>query len=201
VPTEKRQRQKDGQRARREAALAAARRRQRKRKFRTFAVLAAAIILISVVATTFGSNDKKDSAATTTSTASTLVEGTRALDPADAPTIDKPTAAAPTEKVDIKDLEVGDGAELKLGDRVELGYVGANYEAEVFESSWERGASDLFTIEEGSLIKGWIEGLPGMKVGGRRQITIPTSLAYGDAPPDESLAGPLIFVVELFEIE
>jgi peptidylprolyl isomerase len=200
VPTEKRQRQKEGQRVRREAALAAARRRQRKRRAVTIGIAVAAVLLVSVLATTFGSNDTDETASSTTTT-STLVAGTRTLDPADAPTIDKPTDPAPTDKVAIVDLEVGDGAELKLGDRVELAYVGANYEAEVFESSWEREATDLFTIQEGSLIKGWIEGLPGMKVGGRRQITIPTSLAYGDAPPDESLAGPLIFVVELFEIE
>jgi peptidylprolyl isomerase len=203
VPTEKRQRQKEGQRVRREAALAAARRRQRKRKYRSFAVLAAAIILISVLATTFGSNDKKDSATTTTST---TVDACAApdveVDPADKPTIDKPTGPAPTEKVETTDLKVGDGAEAKVGDTIVVNYVGATYDGKEFGASWTLGCTTTGPLlaAGGGFIPGWVEGIPGMKEGGRRLLSIPSSLAYGDTPANGAPAGPLLFLVDLVSI-
>jgi peptidylprolyl isomerase len=203
VPTEKRQRQKEGQRVRREAALAAARRRQRTRKLRTFAALAAAIILISVLATTFGSNDKDDTASTTTTTLDACPAPGVEVDPADKPSIDAPTGPAPTEKVQTTDLKVGDGAEVKAGDTIVVHYVGATYDGKEFGSSWSLGCSTTGALAPtgGGFIPGWVEGIPGMKEGGRRLLAIPASLAYGDNPTDGSPAGPLLFLVDLVSIE
>lgn len=200
MPTDKRQRQKEGQRARRAAALAAARRQQRKRRIRNLVGIAIVVSVSLLLVSQFtGGNDKK--AAPTTTTTSTLLPGTHALKASDSPKIEKPTTPAPTGKVEIKDLTVGTGQELKLGDRVEIAYVGANYEGKEFESSWKRKATDIFTIaESSSLIRGWIDGLPGMKVGGRRELVIPTSLAYAGSPPEPALDGPLIFIIELKSI-
>ena len=93
------------------------------------------------------------------------------------PEIDFPDGPAPAELV-IEDLVVGDGAEAVPGGTVEVHYVGVEYDTgEEFDSSWNRGESIEFPLR--GLIKGWQDGIPGMKVGGRRKLVIPPAQAYG----------------------
>lgn len=87
------------------------------------------------------------------------------------PEIDFIEGPAPTELV-ITDLEVGDGPEAAPGATVNVHYVGVDFETgEQFDSSWDRGSSIQFPLA--GLIRGWQEGIPGMKVGGRRQLVCP----------------------------
>jgi peptidylprolyl isomerase len=106
---------------------------------------------------------------------------------------------APTELV-ITDIEVGDGAEATPGATVDVHYLGVDLESgEEFDSSWSRGQSINFPL--GSLIAGWQQGIPGMKVGGRRQLICPPQLAYGPAGGGHQLSGrTLIFVIDLLGV-
>jgi peptidylprolyl isomerase len=112
------------------------------------------------------------------------------------PEIEFPDGPAPTELV-IKDLVVGDGAEAVPGGNVEVHYVGVEYDTgEEFDSSWARDDSIEFPLR--GLIQGWQDGIPGMKVGGRRQLVIPPEQAYGPAGGGHRLSGKtLIFVIDL----
>ncbi|MFT6534336.1 MAG: peptidylprolyl isomerase [Alpinimonas sp.] len=115
------------------------------------------------------------------------------------PEIDAPTGPAPTE-LDIVDMVVGDGAEALAGSTVDVHYVGVEYETgEEFDASWNRGASINFPLR--SLISGWQEGIPGMKVGGRRMLVCPPQMAYGPAGGGHNLSGKtLIFVIDLLGV-
>ncbi|HEX3873634.1 MAG TPA: FKBP-type peptidyl-prolyl cis-trans isomerase [Solirubrobacteraceae bacterium] len=116
------------------------------------------------------------------------------------PTIAKPTGAAP-KKLIVKDLVKGTGAVLKIGQTATVNYVGATYpNAKIFDASWTRGQPAQFQLVTGGLITGWLQGLPGMRVNGRRELIIPAALGYGK--PGNSAAGiapntPLIFIVDL----
>ena len=95
------------------------------------------------------------------------------------PEFDFPEGPAPTELV-IEDIQVGDGTEAGPGQTVTVHYAGIDFETgEQFDSSWDRGESIEFRLK--GLIVGWQEGIPGMKVGGRRKLTIPPEMAYGPA--------------------
>ena len=115
------------------------------------------------------------------------------------PEIDFPQGPVPTN-VEIDDLIIGDGAEAELGSTVDVHYVGVGFETgEEFDSSWDRGQSIEFPLR--NLIKGWQIGIPGMKVGGRRKLTVPASLAYGPAGSGHPLGGQtLIFVIDLLGV-
>ena len=106
---------------------------------------------------------------------------------------------APVELVSI-DIELGSGEEAKAGDKVDVHYLGVDFESgEEFDSSWSRGQSVDFPLR--SLIAGWQEGIPGMKVGGRRQLIVPPALAYGTAGSGHQLSGrTLIFVIDLLGV-
>jgi peptidylprolyl isomerase len=99
-----------------------------------------------------------------------------------------------------KDLEVGTGAEAEPGATVEVHYLGVDLETgEEFDSSWSRGESIRFPLR--GLIAGWQEGIPGMRVGGRRELVIPPHLAYGPAGGGHALSGrTLIFVIDLLGV-
>ena len=114
------------------------------------------------------------------------------------PEIDFPGGEAPTELV-IADVVVGDGAEAVPGATVLVHYVGVDFETgEEFDSSWGRGESIEFPLR--GLIQGWQDGIPGMRVGGRRQLVIPPDLAYGPAGAGHRLSGrTLIFVIDLVD--
>lgn len=112
------------------------------------------------------------------------------------PDIECPEGPAPTELI-ITDLVVGEGAEAVPGATVDVHYVGVEYDSgEEFDSSWNRGESISFPLR--GLIQGWQDGIPGMRVGGRRQLVIPPEQAYGPAGAGHRLSGKtLIFVIDL----
>ena len=115
------------------------------------------------------------------------------------PEIDAPEGPAPTELV-ITDLVVGDGAEAVPGANVQVHYVGVEYDTgEEFDASYNRGAPIDFPLR--GLIQGWQDGIPGMRVGGRRQLVIPPRLAYGPAGGGHALSGKtLVFVIDLLDV-
>lgn len=115
------------------------------------------------------------------------------------PEIDFIEGPAPVELV-ITDLIVGDGAQAVPGGRVEVHYVGVDFETgDQFDASWDRGESITFALA--GLIAGWQEGIPGMCVGGRRQLVIPPALAYGEAGGGHRLAGrTLVFIIDLISV-
>jgi len=117
------------------------------------------------------------------------------------PAIDFPGELAPTDLV-IEDLVLGDGAQAKAGDTISAHYVGvAHSTGEQFDASWDRGAPLSFRLGVGQVIKGWDEGIVGMLVGGRRKLTIPAALAYGDRGAGAAIkpGEALIFVVDLVD--
>lgn len=123
---------------------------------------------------------------------------------AEAPDPDPPTEAA--EELVVTDLVVGCGAEIPEGSvvEVEVNYMGkAHSTGEEFDSSYARGQSIEFAVGAGRLIAGWDQGLVGMKEGGRRQLLIPGSLAYGDRgnPPDIGPDDTLVFVLDLLAVD
>jgi FKBP-type peptidyl-prolyl cis-trans isomerase len=105
--------------------------------------------------------------------------------------------------VTVEDLVVGGGEEAQTGDTVSVHYTGYLVNGEKFDSSLDRGQPFEFTLGTGSVIKGWDEGVVGMKVGGKRKLTIPPELGYGAAgaggviPPNATL----VFEIELLEIK
>ncbi|GGJ01609.1 FKBP-type peptidyl-prolyl cis-trans isomerase [Streptomyces brasiliensis] len=120
----------------------------------------------------------------------------------DKPEIDFPGGEPPAD-LEIKDIWEGDGPEAKAGDTVSVHYVGVAFSTgEEFDASWNRGTPLQFQLGIGQVIAGWDRGVQGMKVGGRRQLTIPPHLAYGDRgaggriKPGETL----IFVCDLVAV-
>ena len=119
------------------------------------------------------------------------------------PQIDKPEGDIPFE-LGIDDLAVGEGDEATAGKKVTVHYVGVSFlTGEQFDASWERGQPFEFKLGKGQVIPGWDQGVAGMKVGGRRRLTIPSALAYGARgaggviKPHE----PLVFVVDLLAVD
>jgi peptidylprolyl isomerase len=114
------------------------------------------------------------------------------------PEIDFPTAPAPADLV-IRDLTVGDGAEAVAGARVTVHYVGVDFDSgEQFDASWDRGEPIEFPLA--GLIQGWQDGIPGMRVGGRRELVIPPRLAYGEQGHHRLAGRTLIFVIDLLDV-
>ncbi len=118
------------------------------------------------------------------------------------PEIGKPTGEPPAELVK-EDIVVGKGRRVKEGDTVTVHYVGVNFSTgDQFDASWDRGAPTQFALRQGSLIDGWVQGMKGMRVGGRRKLVIPPDLGYGAQgqppaiPPNETL----VFVIDLKKI-
>jgi peptidylprolyl isomerase len=113
-----------------------------------------------------------------------------------------PGEAPPTELV-IEDIEVGTGDEAVSGKGVEVHYVGVSWRTrKQFDASWDRGDTFQFGLGAGQVIKGWDQGVAGMRVGGRRRITIPPNLAYGKQGAG-GVIGPnetLVFVVDLLSV-
>ena len=102
----------------------------------------------------------------------------------------------------IDDIKMGDGAEVKSGNTVAVHYIGTHQDGTEFDNSKKRGEPFTFTVGGGQVIKGWDEGLVGMKVGGQRVLIIPPDKAYGEKgigpiPPNATL----VFAIELVEIK
>ena len=118
------------------------------------------------------------------------------------PEIDFPGDEPPTELV-VEDITVGEGAEATPGSTVSAHYVGvAHSTGEEFDASWNRGAPLDFWLGTGMVIAGWDSGITGMRVGGRRRLTIPPHLAYGDRGAGGAIkpGETLIFVVDLMDV-
>lgn len=113
------------------------------------------------------------------------------------------TQAMPQEEVKIEELVEGTGDAVKPGDTVVMHYNGTLEDGTKFDSSYDRGQPFTTQIGVGQVIQGWDQGVPGMKVGGKRKLTIPASLGYGEngAPPAIPPNATLIFEVELLEIQ
>jgi FKBP-type peptidyl-prolyl cis-trans isomerase len=102
----------------------------------------------------------------------------------------------------IEDLQVGTGAEAKSGQSVSVHYTGTLTNGKKFDSSRDRNDPFDFQLGAGMVIKGWDQGVAGMKVGGRRKLTIPPELGYGPMgyPPVIPPNSTLIFDIELIEV-
>jgi peptidylprolyl isomerase len=110
---------------------------------------------------------------------------------------------APSYQLELEDIEVGDGDEAVSGRIVDVHYVGVSWKnGRQFDASWDRGKPFSFGLGKRQVIAGWDQGVAGMRVGGRRRITIPPMLAYGKRGaggvigPDETL----VFVVDLLAV-
>jgi FKBP-type peptidyl-prolyl cis-trans isomerase len=118
----------------------------------------------------------------------------------DVPAFDEP---APDE-LEVEDVVVGDGAEATEGTTAQVKYVGAFYETgEEFDSSWSRGEDETLevTLGAGQVIPGFEQGIEGMQVGGRRVVTIPSELGYGDQDRGPIPGGStLVFVIDLVSV-
>ncbi len=108
-----------------------------------------------------------------------------------------------SDDLQIEDLVVGEGAEVKQYDIVNVNYTGSLTNGNVFDSSLNPGRSPFrFTVGAGQVIKGWDEGLIGMKVGGKRKLTIPPNMGYGNRQTGPIPANSvLIFEIDLLSIE
>jgi FKBP-type peptidyl-prolyl cis-trans isomerase len=121
--------------------------------------------------------------------------------PTPAPTPSAP--AVPEKPMQKTDVVVGKGAEAKSGDTVVVHYEGRLENGEKFDASKDHGQPFTFKLGAGRVIKGWDDGVPGMKVGGKRKLVIPPSMGYGargagaKIPPNSTL----VFDVELLEIK
>jgi len=102
----------------------------------------------------------------------------------------------------IEELAEGSGEEVKSGDNVTVNYLGTLLDGTKFDSSYDRGQPFSLSVGQGEVIKGWDEGLVGMKVGGKRKLTIPSEMAYGESGAGEDIPpnSALIFEIELLSI-
>jgi len=177
---------------------------------RTIALLAAAVVAVGAC----GGDDEEtdlpaavpatpaETATTATTTTGETASGKKvagiSTDLSVKPEIPEPTGEEPTKLV-TKDVVVGEGRAAKPGDNLVVHYVGVLFDnGEQFDSSWDGGQPFPFQLGQGNVIPGWDQGVEGMKVGGRRLLTIPPDLAYGESgqgsiPPDATL----LFVVDL----
>jgi peptidylprolyl isomerase len=168
------------------------------------------------------SNDKKDTTSTaaepaqsqpadTSSTPAEATGGTASVKPtptkdlAKKPAIPRQSGDPPTTLVK-QDIVTGKGATAETGDTVTVRYVGVRFrDNQQFDASWERSPNSFdFPLGAGQVIQGWDKGVVGMKVGGRRQLTIPPDLGYGaQGTPDGSILPneTLIFVVDLKKVQ
>ena len=142
-----------------------------------------------------------DEGSTTTAASESATTGDAAVD-----TSTKPEVETPAELPDglvTEDIVEGDGPTAEPGSLVTVQYVGVDASTgEEFDSSWDRGQPFSFQLGGGEVIRGWDEGVEGMKVGGRRELIIPPDLAYGKqgSPPAIAPASTLVFVVDLLGV-
>jgi peptidylprolyl isomerase len=118
------------------------------------------------------------------------------------PVITIPDSPPPGDLL-IEDIELGDGPEAVKGQPVNVHYVGVSWSTgQAFDSSWSRGELFAFPLGAGQVIAGWDEGVAGMKVGGRRRLTIPPHLGYGERGAGGVIAPneTLVFVVDLHDV-
>jgi peptidylprolyl isomerase len=175
-----------------------------------------ALVVVVAVAGCGGSSKKKAAAAklpaaqtqtttetqTQTNASSTTVIPTKDTNLAKKPHIPRQPGNAPSDLVS-QDIVKGTGATAEPGDTLTVQYVGVRFrDGHQFDASWDRGQPFNFALGAGQVIQGWDQGLVGMKVGGRRQLTIPPQLGYGaqGSPPDIAPNETLIFVIDLKKV-
>src|SRR3712207_2633179 len=119
------------------------------------------------------------------------------------PWVEVEPGAAPPSELQLDDLVEGSGDEATSGRQVEVHYVGVSWSTgEQFDASWDRGDTFRFGLGRGQVVAGWDRGVAGRKVGGRRKITIPPHLGYGDRGAGGVIAPgeTLVFVVDLLGV-
>jgi peptidylprolyl isomerase len=179
--------------------LSAAEEAKRRARRRRWEIASGGLVLALIVALVFvvrnSGNDNKTTTSTTTTVAPVSVKGKPCVAmndklPAGAPSVPVKVGPPPTSLVK-KDLKVGDGAVVKPGATVKVKYIGvACSTGKIFDSSYKTGRPAEFALDQ--VIKGWTDGIPGMKVGGERVLGIPSDQAYGPTgregiAPDEAL--------------
>ena len=159
---------------------------------RRLILLALACVALAVA----GCGSDKETAATPTPEPASTPAPTK-------PEITVPKGKAP-KKLVVKDLKEGSGPVAENGKNVTVQYVGVSaLNGRQFDASWDRGEPFSFQLGSGGVIKGWDEGVKGMKVGGRRQLVIPPDLAYGPdgSPPTIGPNETLVFVIDLLSVD
>lgn len=168
------------------------------------ATLACAVLIASALSACGGSS-KAPGVQTAPSGGQTSATATTAKVPpalSKKPTITVPKGPAPSHLV-VKDLIRGSGTAAAANRTVTVNYVGALYSTgKEFDSSWSRSQPFTTPLSAGSVIPGWVQGIQGMKVGGRRELIIPPALAYGKSgsPPTIPPNSTLVFVVDLLSV-
>jgi peptidylprolyl isomerase len=164
---------------------------------RTLIVLALSLALLAGC----GGSDKESAATSTPTPKATATPDNTDL--TKKPKVTVPDALPPT-KLQVEDIVKGKGRAARKGDKVTVQYVGLTWSTSVeFDASWDRGQPFTFTLGKGQVIPGWDQGIPGMRVGGRRQLTIPAKLAYGaqGQPPQIGPNECLRFIVDMVKIQ
>ena len=196
-----------------EAKAAKARARARQKRRQALAVGGAAVVVLALVVglivwvgqPSSPPSPAAASAAVDASSSPGAAEPSAAFPPvpagADPALSKKPTATAGTgtvAKLKTTTLIQGTGAAVQSGHTINVNYVGVTYaDGKEFDSSWSRSQAFSFQVGAGNVIKGWDQGLIGVKMGSRVQLDIPADLAYGDNPSGGQPAGALRFVVDV----
>ena len=155
-----------------------------------------AVSIVAALAAGAGCTKKENAPSGETNTATTTTAGTSNT------TTTTQQATAPVTELKIEDMKVGSGAEAKPGQQVSVHYTGWLTDGKKFDSSVDRGHPFKFMLGAGQVIPGWDKGVAGMKVGGKRKLTIPPQLGYGEhgaggvIPPNATL----VFEVELLGV-
>jgi FKBP-type peptidyl-prolyl cis-trans isomerase len=163
-------------------------------------LLLALVLVLALSLAACGGDDGGDSAATATPKATATPDHT---DVTKKPKVTVPDELPP-DKLQSVDIVKGKGPAAKKGDKVSMQYVGLTWSTSVeFDSSWERGEPYTLTLGKGEVIPGWDQGIPGMRKGGRRELTIPADLAYGaqGSPPKIGPNECLRFIIDLVKLE
>ncbi|HEU5061843.1 MAG TPA: FKBP-type peptidyl-prolyl cis-trans isomerase [Solirubrobacterales bacterium] len=168
---------------------------------RVFLIILACLALVVV-----GCGDDSDTATTSggETTAREETQGgeeTGGEEEAEAPELPEPKvpAGSPPKQLEIIDVESGSGKAAKAGEKVSVYYVGVVYKTkEQFDANWDSGEPFTFSLGAGEVIKGWDQGVQGMKVGGERELIIPPNLAYGPEAiyPSIPANSTLVFLVK-----
>jgi peptidylprolyl isomerase len=165
------------------------------------------LLVLTLAGCGSGSVKEKPASAPTsaaaTASAAPAAPGTISTDLKQEPVVGKPTGSPPAKLVK-KDIVKGHGPKARPGDLLSVQYTGYSWSTgKKFDASWDRGAQPFqFPAGAGQVIGGWDRGIPGMRVGGRRELIIPPALAYGPQgqPPTIGPNETLIFVVDLVKI-
>lgn len=171
------------------------------KKYISVIIFLTALLIVGIVYT-FG--NKKSGQLSQVGQSSDIItdEEVSGFNASDSATLDIENMETVTE-LKVEDLVVGTGDAAVDGKVVSVNYIGTLTDGTKFDSSYDRGTPFSFTLGAGEVIRGWDQGVAGMKVGGKRKLTIPSSLAYGDSGIPGAIPGgaTLVFEVELLKVE